>query len=83
MLVSPKWGTYISFGAFAISALLLCGAEFTTLFGAAMTAKILAALGIFNALVNGANGILHMIPASQSTTIAGAAQFPLGPDAKK
>lgn len=82
MILSPKWGTYMSFAAAIISALLLCGAELTTLFGAIATGKILAALGIFNVIVNGANGVLHMIPASQSATISGAAQFPLGPQAK-
>lgn len=82
MIVSPKWGTYISLAAAIISVLLLCGAEFTTLFGAVETGRILASLGIFNAVVNAANTVLHMIPASQSTTISGAAQFPLGPVAK-
>lgn len=77
MTLNPKVGMWVSFGAFAVSALLLCGAEFTTLFGTDNTNKILAALGILNALVNGANGVLHMIP-SQSGP-AGAAQFPLGP----
>jgi hypothetical protein len=82
MILSPKWGMWISIAAAIISALLLCGAEFTTLFGTVAELKIFAALGIFNALINGANAVLHMIPASQSTTISGAAQFPLGPQAK-
>jgi hypothetical protein len=77
MTINPKWGMYISIAAAIISVLLLCGAEFTTLFGAANTNKILAALGIFNAIINAANGVLHMIPSQ--TGAAGAAQFPLGP----
>jgi hypothetical protein len=79
MIVSPKWGTWISIVAAIISVLVLCGAEFTTLFGALATNKILAALGIANAVINGINGVLHMIPASAPTTVAGANQFPLGP----
>lgn len=77
MTINPKIGVYFSLGAAAISVLLLCGAEFTTIFGDVATSKILAALGIGNALVNGINGVLHMIP-SQSGA-AGAAQFLLGP----
>lgn len=80
MTINPKWGMWISLIAFVISALLLCGTEFTTLFGAAAELKILAALGIANAVINGLNGVLHMIP-SQSGPAA-AAEFPLGPKPK-
>lgn len=80
MTINPKWGMWISILAAIVSALLLCGAEFTTLFGQTAESKILAALGIFNVIINGANGILHMIP-SQSGPAA-AAEFPLGPKAK-
>ena len=82
MLISPKIGMWLSIAAAIISALMLCGAEFTTLFGDISTAKILAALGIFNAISLGANAILHAIPASQPNTTAQANQFPLGPTAK-
>jgi hypothetical protein len=64
---------YISLVAAVVSVLMLCGAEFTTIFGVGNTSKILAALGIANALVNGINGVLHMIPSQTNT------QFPLGP----
>ena len=77
MTINPKWGMWVSIAAAIISALLLCGAEFTTIFGAGNDAKILAVLGIFNAIINGANAVLHMIPSQ--TGPAGAAQFPLGP----
>lgn len=77
MTINPKYGMWTSIVAAVISALLLCGAEFTTLFGEAVEVKLLAALGIFNAIINGANAVLHMIP-SQSGA-AGAAEFPLGP----
>jgi len=77
MTINPKWGVWISIAAAIISALLLSGTELTTLFGADDTNKILAALGIFNVIINGANGILHMIPSV--TGPAGAAEFPLGP----
>ena len=77
MTINPKWGMWISIAAAIISALLLCGAEFTTLFGDISTAKILAALGILNTIINGANAVLHMIPSQ--TGPAAAALFPLGP----
>lgn len=80
MTINPKWGMWISAAAAIISALLLCGAEFTTLFGSIATGKILAALGIFNTIINGANAVLHMIPSQSGPS--GAAQFPLGPAAK-
>jgi hypothetical protein len=80
MTINPKWGMWISILAAIISALLLCGAELTTLFGQAVETKILAALGIFNVIINGANSVLHMIP-SQSGPAA-AAEFPLGPKPK-
>lgn len=83
MTVNPKWGMWISIIAAAVSALLLCGAEFTTIFGTENTGKILAALGIVNALINGANAVLHAIPSSVPTTAASAAQFPLGPAVAK
>jgi hypothetical protein len=77
MTINPKWGMWISIVAAIVSGLLLCGAEFTTIFGADNTGKILAALGILNTIINGANAVLHMIPSQ--TGPAGAAQFPLGP----
>lgn len=82
MVVNPKWGMWISIIAAVISALLLCGTQFTTLFGQASEEKILAVLVIFNAVILGVNAVLHMIPASTPTTTAAAAQFPLGPAAK-
>jgi hypothetical protein len=79
MIINPKWGMWLSIIAAIVSVLVLCGAEFTTLFGDIATSKILAALGIVNAVINGVNGVLHMIPASQPATVAAANQFPLGP----
>lgn len=75
MTINPKVGMWVSIIAAIVSALLLSGAEFTTIFGAGNTEKILAGLGIINAIINGANAVLHMIP-SQS---GAAAEFPLGP----
>ena len=80
MTINPKYGIYLSLAAAIVSVLVLCGAEFTTLFGTVATSKILASLGIVNVIINAANGVLHMIP-SQSGAAA-AAQFPLGPPAK-
>ena len=77
MTINPKWGMWLSIAAAIISALLLMGTEFTTLFGSGASGKILAALGIFNVIVNGVNGVLHAIPSVAGP--AGAAQFPLGP----
>lgn len=77
MTINPKWGAYISVAAAVISVLLLCGTEFTTLFGQVAELKILAALGIFNVVINAINGVLHLIPSVSGP--AGAAQFPLGP----
>jgi len=77
MTINPKWGMWLSITAAVISALLLMGTEFTTLFGATDSGKILAALGIVNVMVNGINGVLHAIPSVSGS--AGAAQFPLGP----
>jgi hypothetical protein len=80
MTIDPRWGFWFSVIAALVSGLLLCGAEFTTIFGTENTAKILATLGIVNTVINGANAILHMIPAQ--TGAVGAAQFPLGPGTK-
>jgi hypothetical protein len=77
MTVDPRIGMWVSIVAAAISVLVLCGAEFTTLFGDVATAKILAGLGIANAVINGINGVLHMIPASSNPVAA--QKFMLGP----
>lgn len=77
MTIDPRVGMWFSIVAAVVSALLLCGAEFTTLFGDVATGKLLAGLGIGNVIINGVNGILHMIP-SQSTPQARQA-FLLGP----
>lgn len=77
MTINPKWGMWMSIVAAVVSALMLCGAQFTTLFGETSELKILAILVIFNAIINGVNAVLHMIP-SQSGAV-GASQFPLGP----
>ena len=75
MTLDPRIGVYFSIGAAIISVLLLCGAEFTTLFGTVSTEKLLAALAIVNAVVNAINGVLHMIPSKPNATN----EFPLGP----
>jgi len=62
MTINPRIGVWLSIIAMIVSALVLCGAEFTTLFGSVATAKILAGLGVINAVINGVNGVLHMIP---------------------
>ena len=62
MTISPKFGIYMSLTAAIISVLMLCGAEFTTLFGNIATSKILAALGIFNVVINAANGVCKPLP---------------------
>jgi hypothetical protein len=77
MTLTPKVGMWLSIAAAIISVLLLCGTELTTLFGAHTETMILAALGIFNAIINAINGVLHMIPSV--TGPVGAAEFPLGP----
>jgi hypothetical protein len=79
MTISPKWGMWISIAAAIISALVLCGTQFTTIFGDVATAKILASLAILNAVINGTNAVLHMIPSQRGPV--GAAEFPLGPPA--
>ena len=83
MIITPRVGIYTSIAGAVISVLLLCGTELTTLFGTAAETKILAALVIFGAIINGVNGVLHMIPAMQATTQGVANEFPLGPEAKK
>jgi hypothetical protein len=82
MIINPRYGVWMSITAAVVSVLLLCGTEFTTLFGTAMTLKILAALGIFNVVINSVNGVLHMIPANTPPTAAAASQFLLGPAVK-
>lgn len=77
MTISPKWGMWISIAAAVISALMAAGAELTTLFGQGNELKIMAALVIFNLIINSINAVLHMIPSVSGP--AGAAQFPLGP----
>lgn len=79
MTINPKIGMWLSILAALGTVLVLCGTEFTTLFGAIATAKILAALGIFNVAANAVNGVLHMMPASAAIQPSVAAQFPLGP----
>lgn len=79
MILNPKWGMWISIIAAIVSGLLLCGAEFTTILGPTDTGKLLAGLGIVNTIINAANAVFHMIPASAPTTIAAADKFPLGP----
>ena len=76
MTVDPRIGMWISIIAAIVSTLLLCGAEFTTLLGPTGTSKLLAGLGIVNAIINGVNAVLHMIPSQPGPK--GAAQFPLG-----
>jgi hypothetical protein len=77
MTISPKVGMWISIIAAIVSGLMLCGAEFTTLFGEGNTDKILAVLGLLNTVINGANAILHMIPSASTPAALNA--FPLGP----
>jgi hypothetical protein len=77
MTIDPRVGMWLSITAAVVSVLVLCGAEFTTLFGETETAKILAGLGILNALMNGVNGVLHMIPSTPNDSKA----FALGPKA--
>ena len=77
MTISPRIGMYLSIIAAIVSALVLCGTELTTIFGADMTTRILAGLAIINAIINGANGVLHMIPSA--STPQALSQFPLGP----
>lgn len=81
MIINPRWGVWLSIIAALGSVFVLCGAEFTTLFGSIATGKILAALGIVNAGINAANGVLHMIPAQKELTPVEAAKFALGPKA--
>lgn len=77
MTIDPRWGMWISILAAIGSVLVLCGTEFTTLFGLNNTTQILAALGIINAVINSVNGVLHMIPSEKGPLAAKA--FPLGP----
>ena len=82
MIIDPRWGVWLSIVAALGSVFVLCGAEFTTLFGTIATAKILAALGIVNAGINGVNGVLHMIPAQKNLSPSQADKFALGPSPK-
>ena len=77
MTIDPRIGVYFCIISAIGSALVLCGAEFTTLFGSIETARILASLAVFNVIINAVNGVLHMIP-SQSGPAA-AKDFYLGP----
>jgi hypothetical protein len=82
MTIDPRWGFWFSVIAALVSGLLLCGAEFTTLFGDVSTGKILAGLGIGNVVINSLNAVLHAIPAAVQTTVGAAKAFYLGPAAK-
>lgn len=77
MTIDPRIGLWFSLAAAAVSVLVLCGTEFTTIFGQVASDKILAALGIINAVANGINGVLHMIPSAN--TPADAQKFMFGP----
>ncbi len=79
MTIDPRIGMWFSIVMAIVSVMLLCGTEFTTLFGSVVSLKMLAALGILNVVNNAINGVLHMIPSISGP--AGAAQFPLGPKA--
>lgn len=79
MTIDPRFSFWFAVSAAIVSGLLLCGAEFTTLFGDIATSKILAGLGIFNVVANGLNALLHAIPSQQPPTPAAAKQFYLGP----
>ena len=81
MTVDPRVGFWFSIVAALVSGLLLCGAEFTTLFGDTSTAAILAALGIGNVVINSLNAVLHAIPAQTTPNAKQAAKFYLGPAA--
>ncbi len=79
MTIDPRFSFWFAIIATLISALLLCGAYFTTLFGDVSTAHILAWLGIGNICVNALNAVLHAIPAQKPPTVAAANKFYLGP----
>ena len=81
MTLDPRVGVWMSIIAAIGSVLILCGTEFTTLFGSTGSGKILAALGIVNACINGVNGVLHMIPSSNKPD--DARLFALGPKPAK
>jgi hypothetical protein len=79
MTIDTRWGFWFSVVAALVSGLLLCGAEFTTLFGDVSTGKILASLGIGNVVINSLNAVLHAIPAVMPVSNAASKAFYLGP----
>lgn len=77
MTIDPRWGVYFSVIMLVVSALGVCGTQFTTLFGPDMSTKILAGLAVLNAVNGAVNTVLHMIPSKSGA----ANEFALGPAA--
>lgn len=75
MTVDPRVGFWFSIVMAIVSALGVCGTQFTTLFGEAMSNKILAGIVVLNAINGALNAILHAIPSKPGAS----AEFPLGP----
>lgn len=75
MTIDPRVGFYFSIAMTIVATLGVCGAYFTTLFGAHTSEMILAGLAILNAINSAINAILHAIPAKADS----AREFPLGP----
>lgn len=73
MTLDPRVGMWLSFLAAALTAVAAFSGELTSLFGQAMTVKILAVDAILLGLVN---AVLHMIPSK--STPAALEKFPLG-----
>ena len=77
MVLDPRVGFWFSVALAALTTLAAFATQYTTLFGAAQSEKILAVLGIANAVGGAVNAVLHTIPAKQSD----ASKFLLGPKA--
>ena len=77
MTIDPRIGFWFSVAVAIFTTLAALGTQFTTLFGADETEKILAVLAIVNAVAAAVSAVLHAIPSPPGD----AHKFLLGPKA--
>lgn len=77
MTIDPRVGFWFSIAMAIVSALGLCGTQFTTMFGDPTAAKIMAAIVLLNVINSAINAVLHAIPSKPGA----ANEFALGPKA--
>lgn len=65
MTIDPRIGVWFSIVAAILSVLVGATAELTDIFGAEIAHKTVAVIVLVNAVINGVNAVLHMIPSQQ------------------